>query len=514
MLAAGFLYYTANFPHIFDIGLYDESGYMNRGLSPGLLDFSNYEWNPLYSLFYRAVSLVAPDPLDVQLEGGLLILFAAFVSGALAVHLLSGNPVLAVLLAGLSLLMGSFVISPRVSFMAITLLGLGIPVALRFRRVSDKAALLAVLAFLLTFVRPEFITAFYLMLAIAAVAFLMRLWSRRTPASAGRPPLLADCALPLLCFAGLATLIFAWSLPWPAGYGRAFMAFGQHYAMRYAASQAPAVNSWQNWMPIMAREFPGARTVGDAWRLSPGKVLNFYWLNLADLIGLIWRTALAAVTYHPLFLGIGAVLLLGGAAWQRSARPASGTDSAAARHGLAADLLLIGAFALPPLLGCLLVYPRLHYVVMLEFVACLMLARALRGSASPLAPVFAVALGGVLLLSIHPLPRVAQPNIAIVRMLRGLPPMRSMVENDGGWCYYLPSRCHPYFLDGLTDAGELRDLLGKGAFDAVLVSPALRSYAGTHPGLGLGFLLSGGGHPGWVGYPLIPGYAIFYRRGG
>src|SRR5262249_9217073 len=157
----------------------------------------------------------------------------------------------------------------------------------------------------------------------------------------------------------------------------------------------------------------------------PGKVLNFYWLNLADLIGLIWRTALAAVTYHPLFLGIGAVLLLGGAAWQRSARPANGNDSAAAWRGLAADLLLIGAFALPPLLGCLLVYPRLHYVVMLEFVACLMLARALRGSASPLAPVFAVALGGVLLLSIHPLPRVAQPNIAIVRMLRGLPPMRS-----------------------------------------------------------------------------------------
>jgi hypothetical protein len=88
-----------------------------------------------------------------------------------------------------------------------------------------------------------------------------------------------------------------------------------------------------------------------------------------------------------------------------------------------------------------------------------------------------------------------------------------MVENDGGWCYYLPSRCAPYFLNGMTDATELHDLLARDSFDAVLISPSVRSYAVAHPSLGLDFLLGDAGHPGWISYPLAPGYTIFYRRG-
>jgi len=170
VLGLGFYYYTQNFPHIFDVGLFDESGYMHRGVAAGLLNFSNYEWAPLYSLFYRAVSLVVRDPVDVYMVGGLLVLFAAFLLGALSIQLLSGNPTLAVLLASLPLFVGVFLIWPRPSFMVIAVLGLAVPLALRLRRTADKAALLTVVAFLLTFVRPEFITAFYLMLAVAAAS--------------------------------------------------------------------------------------------------------------------------------------------------------------------------------------------------------------------------------------------------------------------------------------------------------------------------------------------------------
>ena len=113
ILAIGFYYYTQNFPHIFDVTLFDESGYMHRGLAPGLLNFSNYEWAPLYSLFYRTVSLLVGDPVNVYMVGGLPVLFAAFLLGALSTQLLSGNPVLAVLLAGLPLFAGVFIIWPR-----------------------------------------------------------------------------------------------------------------------------------------------------------------------------------------------------------------------------------------------------------------------------------------------------------------------------------------------------------------------------------------------------------------
>ena len=521
ILAIGFYYYTQNFPHIFDVTLFDESGYMHRGLAPGLLNFSNYEWAPLYSLYYRAVSLIVRDPVDVYMVGGLLVLFAAFLLGALSTQLLSGNPVLAVLLAGLPLFVGVFLIWPRPSFMVIAVLGLAIPLALRFRRTADKAALLTVVAFLLTFVRPEFITAFYLMLAVAAASFLWMLWSQRRAGPDGRRSLIALAAVPALSFAVVAALALAWSLPTPAGQGRAFLAFGQHYALRYVADHGLPVSSWQNWLPIMAREFPGASTVGAAFREAPGKVLHFYAANLGDMITEIWQTARQVIDRRALFFGVGAAMLVAGAAWQlRAVWPDRGQIRVpdASRGGLGPDILLIVILGLPPLLGCILVYPRLHYIIMVEFVACLLLARALRGLAPrglapPFAPALAAALGLLLVFSTQPLPPAPQPNVAIIRTLRALPPVRQMVEDDGGWCYYLPSRCTPYFLNAMTDATELRDLMAKDFFDAVMISPSVRSYAVTHPDLALDFLLAGASHPGWISYPLAPGYTIYYRQG-
>jgi len=531
VLAVGFYYYTQNFPHIFNIALYDESGYMHRGQAPGLLNFSNYEWAPLYSLYYRAVSLVVRDPVDVYMVGGLLVLFAAFLLGALATQLLSGNPILAVLLAALPLFAGVFVIWPRPSFLVIAMLGAAIPLALRFRRTADKAAILTVVAFLLTFVRPEFITAFYLMLAVAAASFLWMLWSQGRVTPEGRQTLAALLTVPGLSFAAVAALALAWSLPAPVGYGRAFMAFGQHYALRYVVDHGLPLSSWQNWLPIVAREFPGASTVGAAFRIAPGKFLHFYAANLGDMITEIWQTARQVIDRRALFFGVGAAMLVAGAAWQlRAVRPDRGQIRVpdASRGGLGPDILLIVILGLPPLLGCILVYPRLHYIIMVEFVACLLLARALRGlapqgsapqesaqrrRAPPFTPALAAGLALLLVLSIQPLPPVPQPNLAMIHSLRALPPVRRMVEDDGGWCYYLPSRCTPYFLSGMTDVTELRNLMAQDSFDAVLISPSVRSYAVAHPNLALDFLLAGASHPGWISYPLAPGYTIFYRQG-
>ena len=304
------------------------------------------------------------------------------------------------------------------------------------------------------------------------------------------------------------------------------MAFGQHYALRYVADHGLPASSWQNWLPIMAREFPGASTVGAAFRQAPGKVLHFYAANLTDLIDDIWQTARQVIDRRALFFGVGAAILITGAVWQlRADRRNRGSARVpdAARGGLAADLLLIAILGLPPLLGCILVYPRLHYLIMVEFVACLLLARTLRalapagpaqrGRAPPFAPALAAGLALLLVLSIQPLPPVPQPNVAIIRSLRALPPVRRMAEDDGGWCYYLPARCTPYFLSGMTDVTELRDLMARNSFDAVLISPSVRSYAVTHPDLAVDFLLAGASHPGWISYPLAPGYTIFYRQG-
>jgi len=124
LLVAGFLYYVHNFPRCFDIGLWDETVYMHIGRQPGLIAFSNYESMPLYSLFYRTISLLVRDPMHLYMIGSILILFAAYLLGAVSVLLLSRNPILMVILTALPVLSGVYVVEPRVSFAAIALLAL------------------------------------------------------------------------------------------------------------------------------------------------------------------------------------------------------------------------------------------------------------------------------------------------------------------------------------------------------------------------------------------------------
>jgi hypothetical protein len=137
----------------------------------------------------------------LYMAGSILILFAAYLFGAVLVLLLSRNPLLAVMLTALSVFSGVYVTWPRVSFAAIALLALGIPFALHFRRFSDKAAILVVIAFLVTFIRPEYISSLYLMSIIATASFLAALgkelkgglgYSGVLPASL-RLPLLSRC---------------------------------------------------------------------------------------------------------------------------------------------------------------------------------------------------------------------------------------------------------------------------------------------------------------------------------
>jgi hypothetical protein len=166
-------------------------------------------------------------------------------------------------------------VSPRVSFLAIAILGLGVPFALAFRRLCNKAAKVAVAALLLTFVRPEFTAAFYAVVAVAAVSSLCALWFwwRRGRDRVGVG--FAEIAIPGFSLLVIATLTTLWPLPALSLQGRAFLAFGQHYSFRYVADHGLAESPWQDCAAVMANEFPRATTVESAFRLDPQKDIPF-----------------------------------------------------------------------------------------------------------------------------------------------------------------------------------------------------------------------------------------------
>jgi hypothetical protein len=290
------------------------------------------------------------------------------------------------------------------------------------------------------------------------------------------------------------------------------MAFGQHYAYRYVTDHRLVLNPWQNWTRIIAQEFPGASTIDTAFGLAPGKVLHFYVRYIGELFRTMHGLLSGAVNTSPLFFALALILLLGGIVWRLSGpRPTPPSGRAAWRGEARGDLLLIAVFAIPPLASTVFVYPRGHYVVMIAFVCCLLLARSLRGLDPPHASAFAAVLGVAFILSVRPLPPVAQPRVEIIRMLRRLPPVRDMLEDDGGWCYYILPPCNTHILNTIADKNEVRALLDRKIVNAVMVSPLMRGYEEANPDAALDLLL-GDPHPaGWRVYPLTPGYSILYR---
>jgi hypothetical protein len=215
------------------------------------------------------------------------------------------------------------------------------------------------------------------------------------------------------------------------------------------------------------------------------------------------------VLEHLVFFAISLGVLVGGVLWRlRSARPAPADEARPAiswRERLL-DLGLIALLGVPPLLGCILVYPHPHYIVIFELAACLFVARALRGVGPDLPPVLAIAISVGFILATRPLPVIHQPTLQIIEALRRLPPMRGLIATDGRWCVYLQRPCATYPPDFFQTTSLKDETIG-----AVLLSPTIVNYQKDHPNSSLQFPFDSSNHPGWTSYRLDEGFSIFYR---
>jgi hypothetical protein len=505
ILIVAFLHYIQNFPSIFDINLADETKYMAMGKSLTPLPLNNYETSALYGLFYRIVSKVIIDPVNLYMMSGILIVLLAYASIVISILLISRSAVLAALVASILVLSGFFAAVPRLSYLAIVIVSLGTALALHFERVSQKTAILAVTSFLVAFVRPEFVSVFYVMGSIAILSFIWDLWGELR-AGRDKAVILVRNTVPFLSVVAVAALSFAWSFPVFSASGRAFAAFEQHYALRYVMERRLTLDPWLSYDQVISKEFPGATTIWEAYKVSPRKVIIFSSGNLRELAATVWIAVSMTVLEHLVFFAISLGVLVGGVLWRlSSARPtlAEARPAISWREGLL-DLGLIAILGAPPLLGCILVYPHPHYFVILELAACLFVARALRGVGPDLPPVLAITISVGFILATRPLPVIDQPTLRIIEALRRLPPMRGLIATDGRWCVYLQRPCATYPPD-FFQATPLKD----ETIEAVLLSPTIVNYQKEHPSLQFPFDSSS--HPGWTSYRLDEGFSIFYR---
>jgi hypothetical protein len=340
-----------------DVHLEDESIYLASGyhlLRDGL---PRAEANPLYAVWYFALSCVQPDRIGLYFLNWSVLAFLLPASCYVLLRQLGGTRVAGLAAAFVLLTSDLIEVWPYPAHLAATVLALGTSVAVGMRWLPWALAVLGVSLGLAAYIRPEYAASFVLYcVAGAALAG----WTLLThPAS--RRAVFGSAALVGLTVAGL-LLIFGNPL---AG-GRSFIAFGQHYAHNVVAAQQLDVNPWTNYVALVQKDFGDAQSFPQALRRNPGAILWHVSRNAAAAPRLVAGKLVPVLNlsrklwYLPGALALGAALAGALGLGRRVLRQRQERDG---DRDLLVGLAMLGLVGAPSVLAALLVYPRPAYLM-------------------------------------------------------------------------------------------------------------------------------------------------------
>ena len=342
---------TYNISRVRDLGTCDEVTYMLLGSWIPKFGLPRAEGCPLYALWYFGVSRLEPDPARLYYLSWSLLVALLAAGFYLLVRALGGKRP-AALAAAFLLLTSSLVdIHPYPAHLATLILVLGCTLAVRLRPLPLAVAVLGLALLLAGYARPEYFVGFLLFCAGGLALALVALW--RCPRCW---PLVGGCALLVL----LPAALLARTAGVPLGGGRSFIAFGQHYAHNVSIHRGGVVNPMYHWERVVRDDFGDAHSFGEALRSNPRAVLWHVGVNVRNLPRSLVLAATPNLNVSPqmsraLGLGLAAAVLLGIAGVCRRVRSGDGR--------LSPGLALLGLVLVPAVASCLLVFPRLHYLM-------------------------------------------------------------------------------------------------------------------------------------------------------
>ena len=343
----------------FDLGFDDETLMMAAGLRMGSSGTPAADWGPLYSVWYRLLATMQPDPLGLY-QFNWLVLQVLLVVVLWTLARRSGAPplVAAVVTIAWSLSHG-ITTWPFVAFFSIFVLGLG-AVCATFATDAMWAAIILTMALsLATFVRPELAVP-----AAVCVVGCVAWCVARFVAGRRRRHLLAAV---LVASPGLACLAIFGN---PLGSERAMNAFEQHYARNRVERKAIRLDPWTSSDRFARESFPHATTILEAMRENPRDFAWHVGRNARRLPGVLadMLTFDAWVPFAirvPLSCALAVILVARVTVLVRRRR---------SDDGLRRWLPLMLPFITTAVASALLIYPRQHYLVPVAFFLLAMLA--------------------------------------------------------------------------------------------------------------------------------------------
>jgi hypothetical protein len=306
-------------------------------------------------------------------------------------------------------------------------------------------------------------------------------------------------------FAALATitiLAMLWSFPIAQGGGRAFATFGHSYALRAVAERHLSLDPWWNWEQIVRADFPGANSLGDALSVRPGLVIVFMLKNIFG--GIVpWGYSLPWGAFCMVTILVAAWLCR---PWAKFVKP---SDRSHADNVLCATVLLV-----PPTISISAMFPKSHYILLALAALLFLFASAAR---TPLARVIrrrltrphmlvsnvndnlvSAGLAILMLIVARPLPIVQQPTLATVSSMPSIGKVSTMLDANGGLCYYARPICKIVSPKNIPDGVDIKIFLDQEGVDAVAVAPSLLSVSSLANNPTFGRFVETATKNGWI----------------
>lgn len=443
-----------------DIGLYDETAYMQRGAQIDTMGLPTADMAPLYSLWYRFLQLLIGDPVQRYFANQFITIALLPIGTYLLLRQL-GTTQRASFITSIFLLFSTLNVHnwPRVSVFAMLVLLAGLLLALRNTdRDRQWASVVSAIA-VCVFIRPEFA----LSLGCAFLVWLADLarWRKSLSLAAWMP----------FVFTGAFALLLFLALGNPFANGRSMVAFGQHYALNVAETTDNTTDPWTNWETMAQKDLGTTASLSQALRNAPEKIAWHIGTNLRNTAPTLARMLTPAgsrvdrVAILLILIMVGAVAIL---VWNGAARTwRSNTFFVVAS----------AVICLPAVLSAIIIYPRQHYLIFPVSLLIILFVnqaypRNAHGPRWAMVPAIAAVLIMLLYLRINP-DTPPRPVLATINALRTLPADTELVilDADGGYDAYLGSGAKRIIAQN-KDRG-FAEFIAQQGVDVIVASPRL-----------------------------------------
>ncbi len=345
----------------FDVGLDDETLYLEGAHWLGKRFLPLAESAPLYPAWYRLLSVFQPDMLRAYFVNW-FILTASMPIILYVLAKRSGAPIgVAALVAIAWSMSGSVLTWPYVSKFAAVLLGLSALLATYIPSRKVGIAMTAATMVAASYARNELQMPSYVFCGLVALVALISLvrtvrWKAKRKARRER-----FACFVALCLSVPPPFLLRKAFGGLGDPGRAFFAFGQHYALNVVEDKKLYVDPWTNWVRFTRESFPKALTIQEAFKENPKAFLWHVERNITTLPRTIPRI-LQTLAHVPVSLSVivlsalVVVALIGlfGLFFMRRAK----LD--ARLFAWLPLYLMVGASTVA---STLIIYPRDHYVL-------------------------------------------------------------------------------------------------------------------------------------------------------